>query len=151
MVSLGELNMHAMHEYACICILMRNYIHLHVHIYISCMHCIRMQAYACMTCMHLHMHEWHVWHWMHICMPHPMYTSSPLSTEGQGASPWGILLRKILRAHDGPTNIPQEGGGAIPSPSLGSVGHWPLRTYVCIYMYILHMHIYNSYIYIYLY
>ena len=58
MGSPSEWNMHAKHAYACICIHLHEYMHLHIHMYI-CLHCICMQAYTRMACLHLHMLAWH--------------------------------------------------------------------------------------------
>ena len=54
MGSASEWNMHAKYAYACICIHLQG----HIHIYI-CMHCICIQAYTRMACLHLHMLAWH--------------------------------------------------------------------------------------------
>ena len=112
--------------YACICCHMHEYTHLRTHIYI-CMHGICIQAYACMACMHLHMHAWHacIYACLIPCAPPPHIPQG-----GAGASPWLEPLRGATYGHlQGPPHIaPGEGGITItipsPPPAGGGGNHW---------------------------
>ena len=122
MGSPSEWNMHAKHAYACICIHLHEYMHLHIHIYI-CMHCVCMQAYTRMACMHLCMHAWH--EWIYACLM-PCAPPHPHPQGGRDPPMDGALLQYILWAS--PLSIPHPtGGGSItittPSPLAGG-GHW---------------------------
>ena len=129
-----------------------------------CMPCTHMNAYAftCMpACPHLHMRALHMHGGicihgmhapahackacMHICMAHPMRTSTPHpSKDGSrwciSASPWADPFRSRSydrQIHNAP-HIPQ-GGMTIttPSPRVGRGGRSPIYAYsTCTYLYI---------------
>ena len=112
---------------------LHEYMHFHIHIYI-CMHCVCMQAYTRMACMHLCMHAWH--EWIYACL----MPCAPPYPHPQGGDPHmgGALLQYILWAS--PLSIPHPPGGGghhhhSPLTRGGGGGsHWtPGHIYIYIY------------------
>ena len=125
-------------RHACICTCAWIYApacpHRHMHAWRKhvgiCAQGMHAPTYACMAC-------------VHICMPHPMCTSTPHPTGrgGEGMTMSGALPRWILWAPPRSTPHPTGGGGGA-SPSLyphpwwvgGKGDHWhPGHIYIYIY------------------
>ena len=136
MGSPSEWNMHAKHAYACICIHLHEYMHLHIHMYI-CLHCVCMQAYTRMACLHLHMLAWHA------CIHASLMPCAPpphIHRGWGGISPWVGPIRSISCGHLHCPPTSHMGGGSItvttPYPLVVGRGTAGTRTHIYIYIYI---------------
>ena len=83
---------------------LHEYMHLQIHIY-TFMHCVCMQAYTRMACLHLHMLAWHACNMQASCHVHLHTTPT-----GGGVSPWvGPFCCTSYVPLQCPPHIPQGG------------------------------------------